>query len=685
MKSPTATTNQRRHSGRLALALLAGGLVAGCGDSQDGQWTVDPSGFDGIGETSFYSLIAPCLINTTTSTMTLSPADGETLFLTLRATDGKVVADALDDFSAECAVPATYKIVVNGDTRANKGEKIFLDYLNGMFALGASGVPGLTLNVGPKSVLLVRGSSGADKIYLGSTYAAGGALAHSWINVNGDTSPDVRFDGPVDVRVTTGAGADIISADGGNGTGGTALDISIAFSAYGGADADTLTGGLGPSTLDGGAGDDKFIQTANTGADTIIGGTGTDTVDYSVRTCDVNVTTCSATQCTNTATQCHDDQFDPATGCLFTATDTRDHAVTGCIPVADQDQTDCKDANTGCAKQEADCEAATPGCDADCQAVCQAAQATCDANCDDVHTAAVLVCQKHYTHDVAVCNATFSACEALLAIPDCEVCIADDGCGTEADTVGSDVEIVLGGKGNDTLSVARDFCTDGVTATPRCSVKGQDGNDTLIGSPLADTLDGGNGDDTLQGGLGDDTLIGGAGTDTVSYAERTVQVKVSLDPTKLWVTSPAKQNGQANENDSVAADIENLTGGSGNDLLRGNASANVIHGGAGDDTIEGAAGNDTLWADTGTGSDALYGGAGNDNLYGPSGGVKATLIGGDGSDTIDATRNTVADTISCDGVNDAAGTAGTSPGDNDVLLKGTGDTVTSLASCEHSL
>jgi Ca2+-binding RTX toxin-like protein len=671
---------------------MAGGLVAGCGDNRDDQWTVDPAGFDGLGQISFNSLVARCLINTSTTTMTLSPANNETLYLTVRATDGKVIADALDDASNECAVPATYKIVING---AAGGEKIFLDYLNGTFALGTSGVPGLTMNVGLASVLIVRGSSGADKIYLGSTYATGGALAHSWINVNGDTSPDIRFDGPVDVRVTTGAGADIISADGGNGTTGTALDASISLSAYGGADNDTLTGGLGTNILDGGAGDDKFVQSANQGADTIIGGTGWDTVDYSVRTCDVNVTTCSSTQCTNTATGCHDAQFDILAngGCLATAVDVRD---TTCKPAAATAKTACYGASgspdTGCVLVESTCESDNScGVDPDCIAQCQALQAQCNAACDDAQTAANLVCDAHYTHDVAVCNATYNACEAALGTPDCEVCTGDDGCNAEADTIDSDVETVLGGKGNDTLSVSRNFCTDGgATTTPKCTVKGQDGNDTLLGSIFADTLDGGNGDDMLQGGLGDDTLIGGAGVDTASYADRAAQVKVSLDSTKLWVTSPAKQNGQANENDSIASDVENLTGGTGNDMLRGNSGNNTIHGGGGDDIIEGGLGNDSLYADTSATDfgDALYGGAGNDILVGPTNAKKSVLIGGDGDDFIDASANGKADTISCDGANDSAGTAGTSVGGADVLIKNGGvtpDSVTSLAGCEQSL
>src|SRR5262249_18754574 len=136
-------------------------------------------------------------------------------------------------------------------------EKVFLDYIGGAFAVGATtaGVvtPGITIALGAGSSLVVRGSGSADKMNVGSTYT-GSTLQYSWLNMNGDTSPDVRFTGITDVKISTGPGADIISADGG-GLVGSPLDATITFSAYGGPDNDTLTGGKGASTLDGGDGD----------------------------------------------------------------------------------------------------------------------------------------------------------------------------------------------------------------------------------------------------------------------------------------------------------------------------------------------------------------------------------------------------------------------------------------------
>jgi Ca2+-binding RTX toxin-like protein len=656
-KSQSANTT-RCHPGRLALALVAGGLVAGCGTQE--PWSIDPTGYDGLGEETFPLLANPCTINAGTTTMSLSVRGGETLYVSLRAADNTVIAAGQTSSAGECAVPASYKIVITEDGAHVGLEKVFLDYINGPFSLGSTtagvSTPGITMVLGAGSSLVVRGSSGIDKIFLGSTYTSN-VLTHSWLNVNGDTSPDVRIDGVTDVKVSTGVGADIISADGGNGTTGIALDSTIAFSAYGGPDADTLTGGKGVNTLDGGDGDDKFIQTTTLGADNIVGGKGVDTVDYSARLTAVNVTVC--TVCV----------ADPS-GCVAadtTCRGTADTALATCNTNAGTAQTTC---NTNAGTAHTSCVAACTIGDTTCTDACDATQVSDLAACTATHTSVTAACTATQTTSYASCDATEATCQAGATTAACGVCIADDGAAGEGDTINDDVEIVLGGKGNDTISAIWAVCSDAATVpTVKCTLKGNDGDDILIGSSHADLIDGGIGNDLMQGGLGDDTFIGGAGFDTVSYADRTNAVKVSLDSTRLWVVG---QNGEAGENDTIPSDIESLTGGAGNDFLRGNASANIIHGGAGNDTIEGGAGNDALYGDAG--NDLLYGGAGNDMLVGGAG--TDTLVGGDGDDFLDssdgpATNDTV---IECDGVNDSAGTAGTSPGTADALVKDSADT-----------
>jgi Ca2+-binding RTX toxin-like protein len=80
---------------------------------------------------------------------------------------------------------------------------------------------------------------------------------------------------------------------------------------------------------------------------------------------------------------------------------------------------------------------------------------------------------------------------------------ANDGQATERDNVGLDIEIVLGGNGNDVLSGSEAANT----------LKGNGGSDDLFGNGGADSLDGGTGDDELSGGLGNDSLTGGTGSD----------------------------------------------------------------------------------------------------------------------------------------------------------------------------
>lgn len=128
------------------------------------------------------------------------------------------------------------------------------------------------------------------------------------------------------------------------------------------------------------------------------------------------------------------------------------------------------------------------------------------------------------------------------------------------------------------------------------NVNGGDGNDSLTGDAGNNILIGDDGNDTLNGGLGDDTLIGGfnPSADTASYAGIAVNVTVDL----------RLQNGEIQNtgagNDRLT-DIENLTGGSGNDVLIGASDANVLEGGLGNDTLFGSSGDDTL--DGGSGFD----------------------------------------------------------------------------------
>jgi hypothetical protein len=125
-----------------------------------------------------------------------------------------------------------------------------------------------------------------------------------------------------------------------------------------------------------------------------------------------------------------------------------------------------------------------------------------------------------------------------------------------------------------------------IDSTLSARVNGGEGDDRLVGGSGFDTLEGEGGADTLEGGLGGDTQRGGQGADTVSYAGRTDQVIVAL--------FFDGEDGEANEQDVVGTDVENVIGGDGGDVLFGNAGVNILDGGAGVDVLDGLEGADTL-------------------------------------------------------------------------------------------
>jgi Ca2+-binding RTX toxin-like protein len=151
---------------------------------------------------------------------------------------------------------------------------------------------------------------------------------------------------------------------------------------------------------------------------------------------------------------------------------------------------------------------------------------------------------------------------------------AGDGSTGENDNAGADIEVVIGGSGNDSLTA-------------------NDADNILRGGAGDDTLFGAGGRDQLDGGAGADTLTGGDGVDTATYAGSTAGVSVVLD------AQPG--DGAAGENDNV--DTEDVVGSAGDDILIGNRNENVLTGGDGNDRLLGGKGADTLKA--GPGDDIL--------------------------------------------------------------------------------
>ncbi len=162
------------------------------------------------------------------------------------------------------------------------------------------------------------------------------------------------------------------------------------------------------------------------------------------------------------------------------------------------------------------------------------------------------------------------------------------------------VENIIGGSVNDTL-------TGNTIAN---TITGGPGNDTITGADGNDTLNGGSGDDGLSGGLGNDTYVfttatvaeldsvaemPNEGTDTVDFSA--IMSDVAYDATISQLQNVHLNRSFAAQ--ALAVAIENMIGGSANDVLTGNTFANTITGGPGNDTLTGAGGNDLLFGGTG--------------------------------------------------------------------------------------
>jgi Ca2+-binding RTX toxin-like protein len=105
------------------------------------------------------------------------------------------------------------------------------------------------------------------------------------------------------------------------------------------------------------------------------------------------------------------------------------------------------------------------------------------------------------------------------------------------------------------------------------------GVDTHTGTAANEIIHALAGNDTIIGSTGMDYIDGGAGIDLLDYSSSLTPVTINL----------ATGDG----NDTIT-NVENITGGRGNDSLTGSSADNTLSGGLGNDTIDGGAGNDVI-------------------------------------------------------------------------------------------
>ena len=205
------------------------------------------------------------------------------------------------------------------------------------------------------------------------------------------------------------------------------------------------------------------------------------------------------------------------------------------------------------------------------------------------------------------------------------------------------------------------------------TITGTSGADIVFDLAGNDIVNAGNGNDVMIGSAGDDLYDGGAGADTVSYSFETAAVAVYLYDLIDFGGSigiAAYGSGAATGTDYLKG-IENAEGGQGADYLYGDFQVNELTGGDGNDLLRGLQGNDLLLGeggrdlilgDEGTdvllgddGDDIMDGGADNDNLLGGEGNDE--LYGGTGVDTLNGGNSN--DILYTDGLDTILGGAGT--------------------------
>ena len=221
---------------------------------------------------------------------------------------------------------------------------------------------------------------------------------------------------------------------------------------------------------------------------------------------------------------------------------------------------------------------------------------------------------------------------------------------------------LFGGGGNDTLiGTAFGDALDGQGGND--SLVGGDGDDVLLGGAGNDTLRGGLGDDTLTGALGNDLLVGQTGVDWLVEDPTTAgatannlvlsntALRGSLGVDRLGGIERAVLTaavGSANNafNAFNFTGRVTLDGGAGNDTLTGGSSADILTGGPGVNVLNGGPGGTDTVVESGdldfTLRNGRLNGAGPDGVTDALVGIeRAVLTGGPGDNALSAAAFTL--------------------------------------------
>jgi len=179
--------------------------------------------------------------------------------------------------------------------------------------------------------------------------------------------------------------------------------------------------------------------------------------------------------------------------------------------------------------------------------------------------------------------------------------------GVALDGGAGSIELIWGSPFDDVLNTSLPYAI---------IIRSRDGNDVIFGHDAADRLDGGAGSDELNGGNGNDVLVIDSDDNVIHGGNGFDQVIVDAASGGVIF-------------DLGSASIEQVTGGSGNDLFdTSTADAMIVWAAGGEDSLFGGIANDRLSGMDD--NDTINGGGGNDIIIGGEG--ADMMEGGTGAD-----------------------------------------------------
>lgn len=616
----------------------------------------------------------------------------------------------------------------------SSNDLVVLDLLYGAFgstltaasATAAADTAGFKIDLagGTGDRVMVRGTASAD------TFVFGAATSGEFIDFTGDNKADAFVLNTEGMGASAAGGADVVSGQGkvpsasANMTAtasvaatavasGSMGPTSVALTLYGGAGNDVIRGGNGNDYIDGMEGNDSLIAanaTGSDGDDYLIGGEGIDTVDYSVRTVNAYLSIGTSRAAVVAGGAACDSGTKPGDDGYYTAggqqeCDNVDSTVENLTGGSSTDVLIGSTASNtilggdgddflwggpgGACSATVDVDTINGGAGNDVFMPLLAGQGT-SSDCRDVYIGGSGTDFMLYV---------FRTADVVASVNGAAV----SGESGENDTLNTDIEVLFGGSGNDTLG-ASTLGTHLFGCLGNDVLSGSSGNDVFFGGPGNDVMNGGAGDDrfvekgtvttitsasisptafassflgctpaatesTMENGEGADKMNGGTGVeDTVDYGGTATALVVSVGPYSL--TSSLGRTAAltitlcaSSSTTSTAAGTTVCTsgtaGGDGDPSLNGGAGEgddviNVlrVYGGSGDDTMTGAATNDVLYGYGG--NDTLNGGAGYDTLVGgATGNTESNILDGGSDDDICVEKGTggTASTTACEILN----------------------------------